>query len=128
MPCESGPVPLNERSRRELEHLLSYVWKKLKMTPDPWIKDRYTYSKEALDQGTRLLCDLLRSLKPRTLDRLVYNARDPMSRSLAGWWEWHQAEDRARIREERMAKKKAALKARAFAKLTEAERKAILED
>lgn len=45
------------------------------------------------------LCALIRDLTETERDQLVYNARDPLSRRLADWWEEHKQVDDKRIRE-----------------------------
>ena len=47
---------------------------------------------------TQHLCNALRGLDEAEITAIVYNARDPMSRKLADWWEQHQQVDVQRIR------------------------------
>lgn len=71
------------------------------------------------------LCTAIKGLSEEDLDRIVYNARDPVSRKLADWWETHQAADRAREAREATDLHQAALRESALAKLTPEEKAAL---
>lgn len=70
------------------------------------------------------LCELLTSLTAEDLDRIVYNARDKVSRDLADWWEEHQQADLKRLQVEAEQRKQALIKS-AIAKLTREEAAAL---
>ncbi len=90
---------------------------------------------QELDLATRLLCDVCSTLERASLGHKL--ASDILRGSeLTGWWKRHKAQDEARkAREAEKARKKAAKakakrekaqhKAKALAKLTAAEKKAL---
>lgn len=71
------------------------------------------------------LCNALRDMTAAQVAAVVFNARSKQSRQLADWWEEHQEADRARKAEEAKTRKDNALRKKALAKLTPAERKAL---
>lgn len=56
---------------------------------------------QIMDEWTALLCATLTGLSETNIDAIVYNARDACSRSLADWWERHQAWDKKREEDEK---------------------------
>jgi len=56
-----------------------------------------------------ILCSLVKSLNPQQFDEIVYNARDPMSRKLADWWESHEEMDRREAEVKERARRRLAL-------------------
>ena len=71
------------------------------------------------------LCELLTVMNELQKQRIVYNAYNKMGRKLANWWEKHQEADRKRIQAEDLQKMQEAVKTKALAKLTDAEKKAL---
>lgn len=112
MPCRSDYMEANGReieSQTVAKHLI-YVFTKLKQTANitPEIKAAstdYYGNIKMVDVWTALLCSTLRGLSQADTDKIVYNAKDGCSRSLADWWERHQAWD---LKREATEKKKKA--------------------
>lgn len=74
------------------------------------------------------LCELLTDMPEEERDRIVYDARDKVSRDLADWWEEHQKADIARLQCEAEAEaeaQKQKLMQTALAKLTTEEAAAL---
>ena len=71
------------------------------------------------------LCGLIRSLDENSRDRIIYNARDPIARNLADWWEYEQARDKRRLDQETREKRDRELREQAATKLTPEERRAL---
>lgn len=111
MPCRSDYMEANAleiESRAVANHLI-YVFTKLKQTANitPEIKaasTNYYGDVQKLDVWTALLCSTLRGLSQADTDAIVYNAKDACSRSLADWWERHQAWDLKREADEKKKK------------------------
>lgn len=111
MPCRSDYMEPSEReieSRAVANHLI-YVFTKLKQTVNitPEIKEAstaYYGNIKMVDTWTALLCSTLRELSQTDIDKIVYNAKDACSRSLADWWERHQAWDLKREADEKKKK------------------------
>ena len=108
MPCRSDYMEATEREieSRALANHLIYVYTKLNQTANitPKIKNastEYYGNVKMVDVWTALLCSTLRGLSQADIDRIVYNAKDACSRSLADWWERHQAWDLKREEEEK---------------------------
>lgn len=81
---------------------------------------------QASDEAARHLCSICKSLQGEELQRVIYDGRNPEARKLADWWENHQEVDRAKAEREADEQRKADLKSKALAKLTDEERKALL--
>lgn len=81
-----------------------------------------------IDAYTELLCSTLSTMKVTDMDRIVYNARNPKSRSLADWWENHQEWDKKRQKIDAKKKKedKAKHLAKSFGKLPLKEQEQII--
>lgn len=102
MPCRSDYMEQTNSEKRfqETTELLVWVMHSLHMTPPYKYVTNNTYYSKNVGQ-VEALCEFLRNLKDTpAFDRIVYNARDPMSRRLATWWEEHEAEDQKRERAE----------------------------
>lgn len=96
---------LEIESRIVAAHLV-YVFTKLKQ--ESHITSEMTKASTAyygnvkmVDEWTALLCATLTGLSETNIDAIVYNARDACSRSLADWWERHQAWDKKREEDEK---------------------------
>ena len=104
--------------------LLRYVYNELTISvPDKVVKisiDNYP-SRDDGDYIARNLCGTLTRLSPERLDEVVYEARKPMARQLADWWECHQEADRRRERAVEIKKKTKKLRKQALKKLTKKE-------
>ena len=74
-----------------------------------------------LQDAVALLC----SWCGKAPDAVIYNGRSREARRLADWWEYHQAADETRRKNEAEKLQKNKLRAEALAKLTEAEIEAI---
>lgn len=103
MPCNSEHMnPTNkERYYQRTAQLLRYVVEKTHSIPpaDDLLKaadDQYCQH-----DYTATLCAHIKGFAPHQMESVVYNARDPMSRKLADWWEEHQAADKNREEVER---------------------------
>lgn len=103
MPCSSehmkqtGTEAYNQRTAQ----LYIYALEKMSAFSKIDKKNLALAKSEAHDSYARVdftqqLCDLLRDLSPEQIEQVVYNARDPMSRKLADWWEEHQDADQKR--------------------------------
>jgi hypothetical protein len=57
-----------------------------------------------LDGWTNLLCSTLKTFGPSEIEHIIYDARDPMSRKLADWWEKHLAGESRRAAEDKQKK------------------------
>lgn len=107
MPCNSGYLNPSERER-ELQRaakLLIYVYDILGVTVNNQLQktadDIY-----ATRDYVPSLCHEIRSMNKENFNRIVYDARNPLSRDLADWWERHEAEDTKRERAEKMEAEK----------------------
>ena len=132
MPCmDGGPPSWNDvEQKRVASHLLYLNQKEGRVgsTDEDTLRrlaNSGWRSPADLISTTRELCERLQTLAPSDLERIVYNARDPVSRDLADWWERHQKEDRERQQREDTEKAREALRSSAAAKLTAEERKAL---
>lgn len=107
--------------------LLVYVNDKLGVkTPQNILvaaRDPFTHEKHS--KLAPVLCAKISAMGDPLREQIVYNAKDPLSRELADWWEKHEAEDKKRLREELQEKKDKAARDRAIAKLTPRERKLL---
>ena len=126
MPCRSDymdPTHIETELQRTAQ-LLRFVYVKLelpvsdklnKAAGDTWCKDDFVPE----------LCKTIRGLNEEQLNDIVYNARDKISRSLADWWEEHEAADRAREAKERKEAEEKALAERAMQKISKEELAAL---
>jgi hypothetical protein len=71
------------------------------------------------------LCNLIRSLPEETLDKIMYDGRNPTARKLADWWERHQKADAERIAKEKQEAYEEELRINALSKLSAEEIKAL---
>lgn len=131
MPCNSDYMNPTGRELefRRVANLLMYVRSQLNrgISGDLIRTSENAYAD--LD-FTAELCEEMSKLKkhPDLFDKIVYNARDFMSRELATWWEMHQKADAERMQREEAQAKDKALRESAEAKLTSEELAAIKRD
>lgn len=126
MPCQSDYL---EPTRRERElqraaRLLVYVRQQLGVA----IPGHLLAAADSIycaDDFVPALCAALLSLAPERRDALIYNSRDRQARDLADWWEDHQEADRRRVEREQAEAAAAEARAKALAKLTPEERRAL---
>lgn len=132
MPCECHyPTPSKEQSlnQRTAKLILWLLEKHGKRTAQP--VSVVNVQKAATDMYCRdeslvpFLCAEIERMTPEDLDRIVYNARDPMSRRLADWWEEHLAADREREEREKSHAEAEHLRRKGLAKLTPREQEAL---
>jgi hypothetical protein len=71
------------------------------------------------------LCELLKGLGPAEQSRWIYDARDPLARRLADWWEAHQQNDGRRMEAEAAALQLGTARRAARAKLTPGDLQAL---
>jgi hypothetical protein len=128
MPCRSDYLEPNHREQllQEIAQLLIYVRKNTKtgVKVDGKLRraanDIYC-TKDYVPE----LCATLRALPSEDFERVVYNAREPMSRKLADWWEEHEAADQKRIEAEAQKMREEAIRVQAIAKLTNEEKRIL---
>ena len=80
----------------EIAHLLNFVGKKTGSLLDAKVGHIIMTDKpnaDLLDSMSVDLCKLCTDMTEEQTNAIIYNARDPMSRKLADWWEHHQIED-----------------------------------
>lgn len=128
MPCQGPPDPtIAERETYKVARLLIPVLKYLGEEVEELLygaaHSEYGYS-TYLHAWTDMLCSRLRKLKPAQRKQLLdWNKKS--CRPLATWWEDHKQLDRAREADERKAEREQAMRKRAVAKLTKAERRLL---
>jgi len=128
MPCDSSYLEATSREKelRRAAQLLVYVREQQRHPIEPFAKaaanDYYGNNDE---RPLVLLCEALTCMEPEQRDSIVYNARSPMARNLADWWEEHQEADRKRVAEEKRQTLNIETRNHAIAKLTKAEREAL---
>lgn len=126
MPCRSDYMDPTQKQRllQETAQLYEYALFEMNLNVPADVKaaakDIYC-RKDFVPQ----LCELLTVMNELHKQRIVYNAYSSMSRKLANWWEKHQEADRKRIFEEDLQKMQDAVRTKALAKLTDAEKKAL---
>jgi len=130
MPCQSDYLAASGQEMESVRVclLISYVCGMLKKEVPEWIVDaanNYYGNVGRLDEATKILCELCRSLTDEQTGSIVYNARDERSRQLASWWERHQEWDKRRVKEENETRAKIINKERALNKLTKDEIEAL---
>ena len=112
MGCRSDYMEPNARedeSRRVAQHL-RYVLTALgqDVPNNITVASEHIYgNQDLLDEWTAKLCGLCRGMDDETESRIIYNAREPLSRNLASWWERHQRVDEAREKAEAEAEERA---------------------
>ena len=130
MPCNSDYLAPTSREKglQLAAQLFVYFKQKLKEPVGGALQasalDQYCND----DTWTPMLCGRLRDLQrkhPLKFNTIVYNARDPMSRKLATWWEEHLKADAQREAKERAEARAAKTREQALKKLTPAEKKAL---
>lgn len=105
MPCNSDYMnPTNKEVQLQLtSKLLVWVKTKLGKTVPEYAKKaaKDLYGKGG-ERSVKELCATLKAMPAKKRDQLIYgNAKDPVARQLADWWEEHQAADSAREQRER---------------------------
>jgi hypothetical protein len=126
MPCNSDYLEPTTRERELWRAAVLYRYALIKLSrPIPAALDAAASSLYCQADYTASLCALIQSLDEQGANRLVYNAREGRSRDLADWWEAHQKADKKRIGPERELATRHALREKALAKLTPAERRAL---
>ena len=127
-----------EIESKALANHLIYVYTKLKMKSSITAEIKsasidYYGCASKVDEWTALLCSTLKGLSQADTDLIVYDAKDAHSRSLADWWEKHQAWDKKREADEKKlskAEKEAKKQKRlldAINKLTPVEKKKLFD-
>lgn len=107
MPCRTDYVYEDRRYLFNIDtaKFIKYVTNLYYKNPVP------KYVEETIKTGkldlAPTLCAILRNIQNSDLkefDKIVYNAKDPISRKLADWWEEHEKADRDRITREEQDK------------------------
>jgi len=130
MPCTSDyadPTAYEEFVSETVKNLM-YLRRMLGINPSEELIAAYKkcyFSKKEGDKWTAELCERLNKLSKKDMEKFVYDAHSKKARNLANWWEDHQEADKARLAEEKKAKKEANLRKKAVSKLSAAERKAL---
>lgn len=107
MPCRSDhmePTHMEQYCQQTAQLYLYAMEKLFSLGARTWAPELIKQVTEtakhqyASNNYTAHLCALIGSFTTTEQDLVLYNARDPMSRKLADWWEEHQAVDAKRIR------------------------------
>ena len=113
MPCRSDYLEANEReteSKRvegHLFYLFTSLGRKSEITDEIKIaKDEYYGNVNKVDEWTALLCGTIRKMTDAQKDKFIYDGKNAKARSLADWWERHQAWDKKREAQERAEKRR----------------------
>ena len=130
MPCESDYLKASgaEQESQRVCKLLRYLYGLIDKKVPEWVDeaaDDYYGNQNRLDEATKMLCECLRSLKKKEIEKYVYDAHSENSRKLASWWERHQEWDARRVGEEKETRRNIILKERALRKLTNEEIEAL---
>ena len=128
MPCRVDPPTNEQEATHIVARLLRYVNGKLGVDTPPNIAkaaENEFVTTANYKTLAPMLCSKISALDDTLRNQIVYNARDPLSRELANWWEKHEAEDQKRLREELQEKKDKKARDKAIAKLTPRERKLL---
>lgn len=101
MPCNCDYMEPRheERESKQTATLLCFVRDKLGMDVDPAASaasGNIYGNPNMLNYFVTELCRLCTAMTGDEQERIIYNARSATSRELAGWWERHEAADRAR--------------------------------
>lgn len=126
MPCVSDYLEPNQRERALQKTAQLYAWslQQLKQ-PVPAPLQEAADNQYCRADYVPHLCELLKGLKPKQREELVYDARSKEARALADWWEKHQAADKERAKKEAQETRRKNLAQKALAKLTPAEKRAL---
>ena len=126
MPCRSDwPSPPGQQQRnQQAANLLVSLYELTKKPVSEALRKEVVNCYCEID-FVKTLCGLLKAMKPKERDRVIYNAKDKRSRELADWWENHLEQDRRREEEEMRKKHLIDLRLGALAKLTQAEIEAL---
>lgn len=130
MPCKSDYLAA---SGQELESArvckcICYLNRRLGKGQQEWIvkaSQDYYGNVNRLDEATKILCELCRSLTTEETEKYIYDAHNPEARDLASWWERHQEWDKRRVAEEEQTRQRIIAKERALRKLTNEEIEAL---
>lgn len=126
MPCRSDymdPTHKEQQLQRTAQ-LLKYVYETLEQPVSAKLNEaaQDCYCKQ---DYVPELCKTIRGMPARQLNKVVYNARDRVSRDLADWWEEHEAADRKREARERKEAEEKALAESAKQKISREELAAL---
>jgi hypothetical protein len=128
MPCDSGYLRPTEREAhyRLTAQLLAFVLDDLARSVPSSVRSAAEDCYGKNTDYTPDLCALLKGLDPARREALIYgDARSESRRRLASWWERHEAADRTREEDERIAAERTRLRQEGLSKLTPAEREAL---
>ena len=111
MPCRSDYMnPTRaELDSKETAMLIHFVNQQLGKSTERWIiqAENSDYGNvQKKNDLVVMLCDLCKNMTQDQEDSIIYNARDPISRQLADWWERHLEADRKRISKRKTDKQK----------------------
>jgi hypothetical protein len=130
MPCRSDYMEPNEREieSRLVASLLAYVLQAMNISVPTNISSAALNSygsAENCDVFTARLCSLIKGMNKKQRERIVYNAKNPVSRRLADWWENHQTIDKKREAKEKADAAREKIREAALAKLSPKEKEAL---
>lgn len=130
MPCNCDGMEASGQSLESREVAKHLVYAKASMgdvvpLDIRFAAENYYGNAARVHDFTAALCDLIRSMNPEEINRVVYDGRNPKARELATWWDRHQAMDAKRASDEAEKLRKDQLIASARAKLTPEELKAL---
>jgi hypothetical protein len=124
MGCNSDYMePTTKEKQLQLTAQL-YVWTVAQMDSEPTQASREQAGNMYCNHDyTAALCGLLTSMSDFARDNFIYGqARDPMARKLADWWEEHSAADKTRLAKEAVEQRRRIVRQQALAKLNAEER------
>jgi len=104
MPCNGDYLAPTERETASQQFCwhLCYLLGALKREIPDWARkgaDEYYGDPARVNDATVLLCETIRGLTEDEKERLLYDGRNPQARSLADFWERHEAADKRRQQE-----------------------------
>lgn len=131
MPCNCDHLEPTHRETysRQTAKLLNYVRKCCGLSPSKRAAKaaNYVYGDEELaDVFTAELCGLLRGESKAVRETIIYgDAKNPLCRELADWWEKHEKADADKASNRKAEKEKNRLIKSAKSKLTREEKNAL---
>lgn len=128
MPCQSDHLQatFEETNQHDAAVLLKWALKRLGRKVPAWVNAAASdYYGRGGENAHSELCALLTKLPKPAREALVYDAKKPMARRLADWWEAHQKQDKKNRSVEAERKRMEARRAEALAKLTPADRRIL---